>query len=107
MGAFNPAALQPPPAIPMGPGGAPPAPPASDRLAGKTNLQGPTLEQSAQAVKSETDSLKQLVRGFALEYPQAEKAAETALEAIQLMADSVMATLEPPLGAAISPPPGL
>jgi hypothetical protein len=58
-------------------------------------------------VKSETDSLKQLVRGFALEYPQAEKAAETALEAIQLMADSVMATLEPPLGAAISPPPGL
>jgi hypothetical protein len=42
-----------------------------------------------------------------MEYPQAEKAAETAVEAVQKMADSVMATLEPPLGAAISPPPGM
>lgn len=85
----------------------PPPTPTSDRLAGKTSLQSPSPEQEAAGVQRETDALKTLIQGFAAQYPQAEQAAQTALNAIQAMAESVLATLEPPLGAAISPPPGL
>lgn len=104
MGAFNPTPIQPQAPAPVM--AAPPRP-TSDRLAGKSNLASPTPEQMANGVKTEVDSLKQLVQGFARQYPQAGEAAKTAIDAIQAMGDSVTATLEPPLGSPIDLPPSV
>jgi hypothetical protein len=68
-------------------------------------MEAPTPEKIALQVKREIDAIRAFVEGFAVEYPQAQKAAKIATEAVQNMGEAVISTLEAPLGTPLEAPP--